>query len=82
MIGPILGSGIILLPPLVYNLTGNLSLPVWLVMLLFGFAFALVLGDLSIKFPGDEGVTNAVKEAFNSKFKYLTSYYLCGYPHY
>lgn len=76
MIGPILGSGIILLPPLVYNLTGNLSLPVWLVMLLFGFTFALVLGDLSIKFPGDEGVTNAVKEAFSSKFKYLTSYYL------
>lgn len=76
MIGPILGSGIIFLPPLVYNLTGNLSLPVWLVMLLLGFAFALVLGDLSIKFPGDEGVTNAVEAAFSTKYKYLTSYYL------
>ncbi|WP_280938050.1 hypothetical protein [Sulfurospirillum multivorans] len=26
MIGPILGSGIILLPPIVYDLTGNLSI--------------------------------------------------------
>lgn len=76
MIGPILGSGIILLPPLVYGLTGNLSVPVWFAILVVGFAFALVLGNLSIKFPGDEGVTNAVEAAFNVKFKYLTSSYL------
>lgn len=76
MIGPILGSGIILLPPIVYDLTGNLSILVWFVILALGFAFALVLGNLSIKFPGDEGVTNAVQAAFNTKLKYLTSYYL------
>lgn len=76
MIGPILGSGIILLPPIVYDLTGNLSILVWLVVLALGFAFALVLGNLSIKFPGDEGVINAVQDAFNTKLKYLTSYYL------
>ena len=76
MIGPILGSGIILLPPVVYDLTGNLSIFVWLIVLTLGFAFALVLGNLSIKFPGDEGVTNAVQDAFNTKLKYLTSYYL------
>lgn len=76
IIGPILGSGIILLPPIIYNLTGNLSVLVWLAVLVLGFAFALVLGNLSIKFPGDEGVTNAVQEAFNTQLKYLTSYYL------
>lgn len=76
MIGPILGSGIILLPPIVYAMIGNLSLIAWLIILAFGFAFALVLGDLSIKFPGDEGVTNAVEAAFSKKLKYLTSYYL------
>jgi APA family basic amino acid/polyamine antiporter len=76
MIGPILGSGIILLPPIVYDLTGNLSILVWFVILALGFAFALVLGNLSIKFPGDEGVTNAVQAAFSTKLKYLTSYYL------
>ena len=76
MIGPILGSGIILLPPIVYDLVGNLSILVWFVVLALGFAFALVLGNLSIKFPGDEGVTNAVQDAFNTKLKYLTSYYL------
>lgn len=76
MIGPILGSGIILLPPIVYDLVGNLSVLVWFVILALGFAFALVLGDLSIKFSGDEGVTNAVQDAFNTKLKYLTSSYL------
>ena len=76
MIGPILGSGIILLPPIVHDLTGDLSLFVWVIILSLGFAFALVLGNLSIKFPGDEGVTNAVQAAFNTKLKYLTSYYL------
>ena len=76
MIGPILGSGIILLPPIVYDLTGNLSILVWLIILALGFTFALVLGNLSIKFPGDEGVTNAVQEAFSTKLKFLTSYYL------
>lgn len=76
MIGPILGSGIILLPPIVYSMVGNLSFIAWLIILVFGFAFALVLGDLSIKFPGDEGVTNAVEAAFSKKLKYLTSYYL------
>jgi len=76
MIGPILGSGIILLPPIVYDLTGNLSILIWCVVLALGFAFALVLGNLSIKFPGDEGVTNAVQDAFSTKLKYLTSYYL------
>lgn len=76
MIGPILGSGIILLPPIIYDLAGNLSILVWFVVLMLGFAFALVLGNLSIKFPGDEGVTNAVQDAFSTKIKYLTSYYL------
>ena len=76
MIGPILGSGIILLPPVVYELMGNLSILVWLIVLTLGFAFALVLGNLSIKFPGDEGVSNAVQDAFSTKLKYLTSYYL------
>jgi hypothetical protein len=33
MIGPILGSGIILLPPMIYDMVGNLSLWVWLVIL-------------------------------------------------
>jgi len=76
MIGPILGSGIILLPPIVYDLMGNLSILVWFIILALGFAFALVLGNLSIKFSGDEGVTNAVQEAFSTKLKFLTSYYL------
>ncbi|AFL68447.1 APC family permease [Sulfurospirillum barnesii] len=76
IIGPILGSGIILLPPIVYRLVGHFSILVWCGVLALGFAFALVLGNLSIKFPGDEGVTNAVQAAFNTKLKYLTSYYL------
>ncbi|MDD3344276.1 MAG: hypothetical protein PHR87_11965 [Sulfurospirillaceae bacterium] len=60
IIGPILGSGIILLPPIVYDLVGNLPIVVWSIVLALDFASALVLGNLSIKFLGDERVANAV----------------------
>jgi len=76
IIGPILGSGIILLPPLLYNNIGNYSLIVWLIISLFGFSFALVFGKLAIMFPGDDGVSLATKYALGKKYQLLTSFYL------
>ena len=76
IIGPILGSGVILLPPLLYNMIGNFSLIIWSVILVFGFAFALVFGKLAILFPGDGGVSLATKEAMGKKYQLLTSFYL------
>lgn len=78
MIGPILGSGIIILPPLVYEIGGNWAFPAWCFVLLLGFFFAKIFGQLTILFPGDSGVTKAVEYAFGKEVKKLTAFYLIG----
>ena len=78
MIGPILGSGIIILPPLVYQVAGNWALPAWALIVGLSFFFAVIFGRLSILFPGDAGVARAIEEAFGSRVKKLTSFYLIG----
>ena len=76
IIGPILGSGLILLPPLLYNMIGNFSLIIWGIILSLGFIFALIFGRLAILYPGDGGVSLATKEAMGKKYQLLTSFYL------
>lgn len=76
IIGPVLGSSVILLPPLLYNHFGNFALIIWLVICLLGLAFALVFGRLSILYPGDGGVSLATKVALGKKYQFLTSFYL------
>lgn len=76
IVGPILGSGLILLPPLLYNMVGNFSLIIWAIILSLGFIFALIFGQLAIMFPGDGGVSLATKEAMGKKYQLLTSFYL------
>ena len=76
IVGPILGSGVILLPALIYNMVGNYSLFVWLAILIFGFAFALIFGKLAILFPGEAGVSLATREAMGKKYQQLTAFYL------
>lgn len=76
IIGPILGSGVILLPPLIYNLVGDYSLFIWASILILGFIFALIFGKLSILYPGDGGVSLATKHAMGKKYQLLTSFYL------
>jgi len=78
MIGPILGSGIIILPPLVYQVAGNQALAAWILIVGLSFFFAVIFGRLSILFPGDAGVARAIEEAFGSRVKKLTSFYLIG----
>jgi len=76
IIGPILGSGIILLPPLLYNNIQNNSLFIWIGICIFGFMFALIFGKLAILYKGDGGVSLATKEALGKKWQLLTSFYL------
>ncbi|MEA1913933.1 MAG: amino acid permease [Campylobacterota bacterium] len=76
IIGPILGSGVILLPPLLYDMLGNSSLITWIGILCLGFVFALIFGKLAILFPGEAGVSLATKEAMGKKYQLLTSFYL------
>jgi len=76
IIGPILGSGIILLPPLLYNNIQNNSILIWIGICTLGFLFALVFGKLAIMYKGDAGVSIATKEALGKKWQLLTSFYL------
>lgn len=76
IIGPILGSGLILLPPLIYNMVGDFSLIIWTIILTLGFIFALIFGKLAVLFPGEGGVSLATKEAMGKKYQLLTSFYL------
>lgn len=78
IIGPILGSGILILPPLAVQVMGNWALYGWGLMVALSFLFAAVFGIISIQFPGDAGVANAVEHAFGMKAKRLTSSYLTG----
>ena len=76
IVGPVLGSGIIILPPVVLGVAGAWALPAWLVMIAVGVAFALVFGELSVLFPGDGGVSVAVGHAFGPEGRRLASLYL------
>ena len=76
IIGPILGSGVILLPPLLYTLVDNYSLYIWFIISFLGFIFALIFGKLAILYPGDGGVSLATKEIMGKKYQLLTSFYL------
>lgn len=78
MVGPILGSGIIILPPLVFSIAGNWAFPAWCLIVFLGFFFAQIFGKLTIMFPGDTGVSQAIEHAFGSKVKIITSFYLIG----
>ncbi len=76
MIGPILGSGILILPPLVVQRIGAWAIYAWMLMIGVSFLFALIIGQLTIRFPGEGGVTNAVAVAFGTEIKRLTSFLL------
>lgn len=76
IIGPVMGSGIILLPPLLYDIIQNYSLFIWVIISLLGLAFALIFGKLAILFKGEGGVSLATKSALGKKYQYLTSFYL------
>jgi hypothetical protein len=78
IIGPILGSGILILPPLGVEVMGEWAIFGWVVMVCLSFMFAFMFGFLSMQFPGDAGVANAVEHAFGTGFKQLTAFYLTG----
>lgn len=76
IIGPILGSGLVILPPLLYNETGNVCLIIWAAILTLGFMFAVVFGKLSSLYPGEGGASVATEVALGAHFRKLTSFYL------
>lgn len=73
IIGPILGSGIILLPPMIYKTTGDYAIWAWLVIMIIGLLYASLFGQLSMKYPSESGVSYVVEQAFGIYIKQLTS---------
>lgn len=76
IIGPILGSGIVLLPPMAYRLIGKWSIAAWIIIMLLGIVFAYVFIFLSLKSPGNEGVAIAVGNTLGNFWRELTSNFL------
>ncbi|KYC67932.1 hypothetical protein B4092_3471 [Bacillus licheniformis] len=75
MTGPILGSGIILLPPMIHQTAGDYAIFAWLLMLGIGFLFAWVFARLSVEYPNDAGIAYAAEKAFGSRVKKLAVFY-------
>lgn len=72
MIGPILGSGIILLPPpLAYGKLGTGSIWSWVTIMGLGAIFAMIFSKLSILHPGDGGMTIAIEQAMGAVSNYM-----------
>ncbi|MGP7817274.1 APC family permease [Niallia sp. 01092] len=76
IIGPLLGSGIILLPPIIYDTSGDYAIFAWLIMSIIGVFFAFLCGELTLMFPGEAGIGNAIAEAFGQRMKNLSSIFL------
>ncbi|MEH7452791.1 APC family permease [Gottfriedia acidiceleris] len=73
MIGPLLGSGIIILPPVVFETAGNYAIFAWILMLGLSMLFANMFGKLSLMIPGESGVSLAVERAFGTHIKNLSA---------
>ncbi|MFF2908326.1 APC family permease [Paenibacillus sp. NPDC057934] len=76
IIGPILGSGILMLPPTIYELVGEWAIVAWLIIIGVSLLTAYIFGAISIRYPGDAGIANAVNSAFGGQIKVLSSLYL------
>jgi len=78
MVGPILGSGIILLPPLAYQLLGAQAIWAWVAILFLGGAFAWVFVQMTLKAHSDSGIAGLVAQQWGPAWGELASNYLTG----
>ncbi|WP_285906616.1 APC family permease [Pseudodesulfovibrio pelocollis] len=78
MIGAVLGSGIVILPPLAIDTAGAWALPAWGLTAAFGVAFAYVFARVGTLFPGEGGAADAVERAFGPGARNLAACTLCG----
>ncbi|RII33531.1 APC family permease [Clostridium chromiireducens] len=76
MIGPILGSGIVLLPPIAINMLGDKAIIAWIIIMLMGIIFAYIFTKMSILTSSNEGVNVVVGEKLGQNFRELSSNYL------
>ena len=76
IIGPIIGSAILLLPPIIYAKIGDWAIVAWLLIMVLGSVFAYVFIYLSLKSPGNEGVALAVGKTMGPFWQELCSNFL------
>lgn len=73
MIGPILGSGIILLPPIAAEKLGSGAIWAWLIIMTLGAFFAIIFARLSLLHPGEGGMTIAIEKGLGRRYKLFAS---------
>ncbi|MDW2799262.1 amino acid permease [Clostridium boliviensis] len=76
MTGPILGSGIIFLPPLAYDKLGQYAIFAWLIMMSLNCLFAYVFAKMTITASDNRGISAVVGDTFGTRFGALAANYL------
>lgn len=76
MIGPILGSGIVLLPPMAIEILGDKAIYAWFIIMLLGGIFAWVFAKMSLLAPGNEGISAIIGVKLGQPFRELSANYL------
>jgi APA family basic amino acid/polyamine antiporter len=76
MIGPILGSGIVFLPPLAYKELGASAILAWVLMMALGALFAYVFARITIIVPNNQGISVVVGEMLGLRPRRLSANYL------
>jgi amino acid transporter len=73
MIGPILGSGIVFLPPLAYDALQNYALVAWIIMMALGGLFAYLFAKMTVMTNSNEGMSLMVGRMLGGGFRELSS---------
>lgn len=76
IVGPVLGSGILIFPTLVYRMIHDWAILAWAVISVVGFLVARLFGQLSIGFVGEAGASRAVERVFGTNGRYLSTIFL------
>lgn len=76
MVGPVLGSGIVVLPSMAYEALGSHAIYAWIMVMLLGLGFAYVFTRMSMMATTNEGVSLMIGEALGARFKELSANFL------
>ncbi len=76
MVGPVLGSGIVVLPAMAYEALQDYAMFAWILVMLLGAGFAYVFTRMSMMVSTNEGVSLMIGEALGEKYRELSANFL------
>jgi len=76
MVGPVLGSGIVVLPAMAYEALQNYAIYAWIFVMLLGAGFAYVFTRMSLMATTNEGVSLMIGEALGKRYRELSANFL------